>query len=135
MSAGMVKRKGHYRRLPPLVEAKIVRVAQGAICDIFVDLRKGSETYGKWSEIELSDRNDRAIYIPKGFAHGFRTLSDDTLVEYKIDVPYRADLASGILWSDKTLDIDWNVENSIVSERDAGLQSFDFFETPFAMED
>lgn len=123
--------RGLHFQLPPLVEAKVVRVVRGAILDVFVDLRKNSETYGEWDAVELSEENDRAVYIPKGFAHGFRTLSENALVEYKIDVPYRAELASGIRWNDSALKIDWRVENPVVSARDAELQFFDEFNSPF----
>lgn len=126
--------RGLHFQLPPFAETKLVRVAQGAIQDFFVDLRKDSKTYGEWEAIELSAENDRAVYLPKGFAHGFRTLSDNVLVEYKIDVPYRANSASGILWNDKTLNIDWITENPIISERDSELQLFGSFDSPFRVE-
>lgn len=123
--------RGLHFQLPPQIETKMVRVAQGAILDVLVDLRKNSATYGKWEAIELSAENDTAIYIPKGFAHGFKTLSDNALVEYKIDVPYRAELASGIRWNDETLAIDWKTEHPTISERDLDLQVFDLFDSPF----
>ena len=126
--------RGLHFQLPPFVETKIVRVAQGAIWDVFLDLRKDSETYGAWDAVELSAENDRAVYIPKGFAHGFRTLTENALVEYKIDVPYQANLASGIRWNDATLNIDWKIENPIISTRDAKLHFFADFDSPFLME-
>lgn len=125
--------RGLHFQLPPLVEAKIVRVVEGAIWDVFVDLRHNSETYGRWDALELSAENNRAVYLPKGFAHGFRTLAENTKIEYKIDVPYRADLASGIRWNDKTLGIDWHVENPTISARDGELQFFDSFDSPFTV--
>ncbi|MEJ7861519.1 MAG: dTDP-4-dehydrorhamnose 3,5-epimerase [Pyrinomonadaceae bacterium] len=123
--------RGLHFQLPPLVETKIVRVAQGAIRDVFVDLRKDSATYGEWDTVELSAESDVAVYLPKGFAHGFHTLAKNTTVEYKIDVPYQADLSSGIRWNDETLSIDWNVEKPIISERDSKLQFFADFDSPF----
>lgn len=123
--------RGLHFQNPPLVEAKIVRVAQGAILDVLVDLRRASKTFGEWFSIELSAENDTAVYIPKGFAHGFRTLTENTLVEYKIDVSYQADLASGIRWNDKTLGINWNTESPIISERDSNLQFFADLDSPF----
>ena len=123
--------RGLHFQMPPLVEAKIVRVVKGAIWDVFVDLRQNSETYGEWDSLELTAENDTAVYLPKGFAHGFRTLAENTKIEYKIDVPYSADLASGIRWNDKTLNIDWKVENPMTSARDAELQFFDDFDSPF----
>jgi dTDP-4-dehydrorhamnose 3,5-epimerase len=126
--------RGLHFQLPPLVETKLVRVVRGAIWDVFVDLRKDSETYGQWDALELSAENETAVYIPKGFAHGFRTLSENALVEYKIDVPYQADLASGIRWNDEKLNIDWNVENPIISERDERLALLSDFNSPFQIE-
>lgn len=125
--------RGLHFQMPPLVEAKLVRVVVGAIWDVYVDLRQDSETYGSWDALELSAENNRAVYIPKGFAHGFRTLSENTKIEYKIDVPFRADLADGIRWNDKTLGIDWQVENPTISARDGELQFFDSFDSPFTV--
>lgn len=126
--------RGLHFQMPPLVEAKIVRVVQGAIWDVFVDLRKDSETYGKWDSLDLSAEKDTAVYLPKGFAHGYRTLSANTKIEYKIDVPYNADLAGGIRWNDETLGIDWKVENPTTSARDAGLQLLGSFDSPFRVD-
>ena len=123
--------RGLHFQLPPYNETKIVRVAQGALLDVFVDLRKDSETYGEWDGIELSAENDTAVYIPKGFAHGFKTLTENTLVEYKIDASYNAESASGIRWNDASLAVEWNTENPIISARDAELQFFADFDSPF----
>jgi dTDP-4-dehydrorhamnose 3,5-epimerase len=127
--------RGLHFQMPPFNETKIVRAAQGAILDVFVDLRKNSPTYGHWDSIELSSENDTAVYIPKGFAHGFKTLAKSTLVEYKIDANYDAESASGIRWNDETLNVDWkinlNTESPIISERDWKLQYFADFDSPF----
>ena len=123
--------RGLHFQFPPYEETKIVRVVSGAIVDFFVDLRKDSETYGKWDSIELSGENNCAVYIPKGFAHGFKTLEENTLVEYKIDANYNAESASGIRWNDPDLAVEWNTENPITSERDGKLQSFADFVSPF----
>ena len=123
--------RGLHFQLPPYNETKIVRSVQGAILDVFVDLRKESKTYGEWDAIVLSAENDTAVYIPKGFAHGFKTLTENTLVEYKIDASYNAESASGIRWDDPDLAIDWNTENPITSQRDAQLQLFADFISPF----
>ncbi len=123
--------RGLHFQLPPVNETKIVRAVQGAILDVLVDLRKDSATYGEWQSIELSAANDTAVYIPKGFAHGFKTLAENTLVEYKIDAPYDAAAASGIRWNDADLDVDWQTENPITSPRDAELQLFADFVSPF----
>lgn len=123
--------RGLHFQMPPYNETKIVRVVQGAMMDVFVDLRKDSATYGEWDAIELSAENDTAVYIPKGFAHGFKTLTENTLVEYKIDANYNAASASGIRWNDKTLNIEWKTENPVTSPRDAELQFFADFDSPF----
>ena len=123
--------RGLHFQLPPFDETKIVRAAQGMIWDVFVDLRKDSETYGEWDAIELSAENDTAVYIPKGFAHGFKTLAENTLVEYKIDANYNAESVAGLLWNDETLAVEWNTENPIMSERDKKLPPFAEFDSPF----
>jgi len=123
--------RGLHFQLPPHDETKIVRVVNGAIIDVFVDLRKNSETYGEWDSIELSGENNTAVYIPKGFAHGFKTLTEDTLVEYKIDANYNAESADGIRWDDADLAVEWKTENPVISARDAELQHFADFDSPF----
>ncbi len=123
--------RGLHFQNPPVVEAKIVRVVSGAILDVLVDLRKNSKTYGEWEMIELSEENETAVFIPKGFAHGFCTIADNTYIEYKIDVPYQPNLADGIRWNDNYLSIKWEIENPIISERDSGLQFFADFDSPF----
>lgn len=123
-------------QLPPQVETKLVRVVQGAILDVWVDLRTDSETFGVWDSLELSAENDRAVYIPAGCAHGFRTLTENALVEYKIDVPFDAALADGIRWNDPTLNIDWKLSDGealTISERDAGQKLFADFTSPFRL--
>lgn len=126
--------RGLHFQFPPFTETKIVRVIAGSIWDVFVDLRANSETYGHWDAIELSAENETAVYIPKGFAHGFRTLTENAAVEYKIDVPYQADLSGGVRWNDENLNIKWNVENPIISRRDAELVFFREFDSPFQIE-
>lgn len=123
--------RGLHFQLPPFAETKLVRAARGAILDVIVDLRRDSATYGASEAIELSEENGAALYIPKGFAHGFRTLTDEATVSYKIDVPYNAESASGIRWNDPTLGIEWDVENPIISAGDAELQFFNDFNSPF----
>lgn len=123
--------RGLHFQMPPQAETKIVRVSRGAILDVFVDLRKASETYGKWDSITLTADNYTSVYIPQGFAHGFRTLVDDTVVEYKINAEFRPELTGGILWNDETLGIDWGIDSPMISERDAELPVFDLFYSPF----
>lgn len=116
---------------PPHTETKFIRVVEGKILDVFVDLRKNSETFGQWDSIELSRDNHKAVYIPKGFAHGFLTLSEITLVQYKVDSAYVAESDNGIRWNDPDLNIDWKIKEPILSERDKNLQFFLDFDSPF----
>jgi dTDP-4-dehydrorhamnose 3,5-epimerase len=127
----MSKRRGTIRGLHfqagPAAQAKFVRVMQGAIFDVAVDLRQDSQTYGHWCGAELSSDNGCALFVPRGFAHGFCTLADDTIVAYKVDAPYSKAHEGGIAWNDATIGIDWPVDDSaaILSERDRALPGFD----------
>lgn len=123
--------RGLHFQLPPFEEAKIVRVSRGAIWDVIVDLRKESATFGQWEGYELSEENNRCLYIPGGFAHGFCTLTDEATVNYKIDAPYNAESASGIRWNDPTLAIPWPTDDPTISARDRQLGSFADFVSPF----
>lgn len=128
-------RKGIVRGLhfqkPPYAETKLVRVARGAVVDALVDLRRGSPTYGQWATVELSDENHKVVYIPKGFAHGYCTLTEISVVLYKVDATYTAHAEGGVLWNDKDLSIPWPVEEPLVSVKDRALPSFRDFVTPF----
>ena len=97
---------------------KLVMVMRGQILDVAVDLRKDSPTFGTYTSRILSDENKYQLFIPKGFAHGFSTLSDEALVYYKCSDYYNPDGERGLSWSDPDLDIDWRVTNPIVSEKD-----------------
>jgi dTDP-4-dehydrorhamnose 3,5-epimerase len=94
---------------------------RGAIFDVVADLRPGSETYGRWDGIELTEDEGRAIYIPEGCAHGFQTLVDDTEIAYQISVSYVPRAARGIRWNDPTLAILWPISEKLMSERDCQL--------------
>lgn len=120
----------HFQR-PPHAEIKLVRVVQGAVLDAFVDLRKNSPTFGQWETVVLSDENHRAVYIPKGFAHGYCTLSPTSVVLYKVDSPYAPDFEGGIRWNDKDVGIPWHVEEPLLSGKDASLPVLREFVTPF----
>ena len=129
------RRKGiirglHFQR-PPHAETKLVRVAAGAILDVFVDLRKGSHTYGQWDSLELSAENHRVVYIPRGFAHGFCTLTDEALVVYKVDAYYAPESEGGLRWDDDVLRITWPTRDPLVSDKDKRLPSFKEFVSPF----
>lgn len=120
----------HFQR-PPFTQAKLVRVTKGKVFDVIVDLRKNSETYGKWEGFELSSENFQMLFIPKGFAHGFITLEKNTEFQYKCDEYYNKESEGGIAWSDPDLNIDWGFEKPILSDKDKILPGFKDFESPF----
>lgn len=100
-------------------QAKLVRCARGAVLDVAVDLRPNSLTYKQWVAVELSEENKRQLLIPRGFGHGFVTLTDHVEFLYKADNYYAPEADGGIRWNDPELNIDWGVENPILSEKDA----------------
>lgn len=100
-------------------QAKLVRCAKGAVLDVAVDMREGSPTYKKWVAVELSEENHRQLLIPRGFLHGFVTLTDDVEFLYKADNLYSAENDRNILWNDPAIGVEWGVENPIVSDKDA----------------
>lgn len=134
-SAGCGVIRGFHFQAPPAAQAKLVRCVTGAIFDVVVDIRRGSPTYGKHLSIELSAENGEQLFIPAGFAHAYCTLTDETLVQYKVDAPYVPETEQGIAWNDHTLNIAWpvNVSDALVSEKDRTLPSFAALETPFAI--
>ena len=122
--AGTVR--GLHLQVAPHAQAKLVRVLVGAVIDVAVDLRAGSPTYGEWVSAELSARNGAQLLVPRGFAHGFRTLVDDTEVAYKVDGFYDRDSERGIRFDDPALGIDWGGAGDIVlSQKDAALPAFE----------
>jgi len=118
-SAYGVLRGLHYQ-LPPHAQSKLVRVVKGKIYDVAVDIRKESPTFGKYVGFELSGENKRQLFIPRGFAHGFVTLEDNTIVQYKTDNYYAPNSEGAILWSDEELHIMWPIDLNrlIISEKD-----------------
>jgi dTDP-4-dehydrorhamnose 3,5-epimerase len=113
----------HYQAIPG-EEEKVVSVVRGAIYDVALDLRPASPTYLRWVAAELTAENGRMLYIPAGCAHGFQTLQDDTVVDYKISVPFEPKLSRGVRWSDPAFDIRWPEAERILSERDATYPDF-----------
>lgn len=116
----------HYQR-EPFGEPKIVRVTRGKIYDVALDLRESSATFRRWTAVELSagdPRVRRALYLPKGIAHGFQTLEDDSEVEYWMGERYMPESAAGVRWNDPAFAIDWPVESPILSDRDASFADF-----------
>jgi dTDP-4-dehydrorhamnose 3,5-epimerase len=113
--------RGLHYQAPPYEEAKLVRCTRGAIWDVIVDLREGSKTRLQWFAAELSADNHRALYVPRGFAHGFQTLADDSEVFYQMSEFYRPDGARGIRWNDPSIGIRWPLAEPILSARDRDL--------------
>jgi len=123
--------RGLHFQKPPYAQAKLVRVIQGSVLDVAVDLRKGSKTYGEHFSVTISAKNRKMFYIPAGFAHGFLTLEDDTIFSYKCSNVYHSESEDAVLWNDKELDIDWGVNQPILSEKDNKAKSFNQFNSPF----
>ena len=130
LSQAGVLRGLHFQN-PPYAQGKLVRVIKGAILDVAVDIRKNSPTYGKHFLIELNEKNKTMLWIPAGFAHGFLTLEDDTIFSYKCTNYYNKASEGCIMWNDKDLEINWNIENPTLSEKDKLGTPFREFESHF----
>ena len=113
--------RGLHFQTPPFEQSKLVRVVRGAVFDVAVDLRRGSPTYKQWRSFELSERNFNMLFIPKGFAHGFCTLEENSEIQYKVDNPYSPTHDSGIIWNDPDIGVDWPVSEPVLSEKDKAL--------------
>ncbi len=118
--------RGLHFQKEPHAQAKLLRVTAGRILDVAVDMRRASQTFGRWVAVELSAENPRQLFIPRGFAHGFVALSDGTTVVYKVDGYYAPASDGGVRWNDPALGIDWGIapDEAIVSEKDAALPYF-----------
>jgi dTDP-4-dehydrorhamnose 3,5-epimerase len=124
--------RGLHFQKPPFEQTKLVRCISGNIFDVAVDLRTNSKTYGKSFSIELSSENNKQLFVPKGFAHGFQVLSETAIVNYKVDNYYNPKSDSGLIWNDKDLSIDWNSDiKPILSDKDLKLISFKELKSPF----
>ena len=106
-------------------------MVRGKVLDVIVDLRKDSKTFGKWEGFELSAINFKMLYVPRGFAHAFCTLEENTEFVYKVDNFYAPEADSGIAWNDSTLAINWPIANPILSAKDAALKPLAEIENPF----
>ena len=113
----------HFQKSPD-EQGKLVRVVKGSVIDVVVDIRKSSLTFGKHFSIELNARENKMLWIPSGFAHGFISLEDDTIFLYKVTEYYRPMSESGIIYNDNELNIDWQIQNPVVSSKDRILPSF-----------
>lgn len=134
--------RGLHFQKDPYCQAKVVRCHKGAVLDVVVDMRKDSDTYGKWTSVELTPENGRMLYVPRGFAHGFVALKEDTLFEYYVDNKYMPRMEGGILWNDPKLNINWDeifekygIKEPVLSAKDkdrCGIEESDaiFTRTP-----
>ena len=132
------KRKGtvrgmHFQR-EPVAEVKVVRCTRGAIYDVAIDLRPDSPTLYRWVRAELTADNHRMLYIPKGFAHGYQTLSDETEVFYQNSEYYHPESAGGVRWNDPVFGIDWPLPVSVIAERDATYPSLEVLKTSVSVD-
>jgi len=127
-----VMRGLHFQK-PPFAQAKLVRCIEGRVLDVAVDIRDGSKTFGQHIITKLSGENNKQLFIPRGFAHGFLVLTNSAIVSYKVDNNYAPEYDAGIRWDDSILNIQWGVSKSeaLVSEKDTKLPFFSEFETPF----
>lgn len=123
--------RGLHLQKPPYAQAKLIRVIQGSILDVAVDLRKNSKTYGKHYKIILSGENKKQLYVPVGFAHGFLCLEDNTILNYKCSNYYNAQSEASIAWNDPDLNIDWEINNPILAKKDEQAKKLITFENPF----
>ncbi len=111
--------RGLHFQLPPHAQSKLVRVTEGEIIDIAVDIRRGSPTFGKYVAVVLSAENRRQLFIPRGFAHGFVVRKGEAKVEYLCDAYYAPEAEGAIVWNDPDINIDWGVSEPIISAKDA----------------
>ena len=125
--------RGLHFQLPPYAQSKLVRVIEGKVLDVAVDLRKSSLTYGQYVSVELTADNHRQLYIPKGFAHGFVVLSQQAVFQYKCDEFYHPEAEGAIAWNDPTINIDWQIptEDIILSAKDKSHPMLHDITSPF----
>jgi dTDP-4-dehydrorhamnose 3,5-epimerase len=118
--------RGLHFQTGDFAQAKLVRVLEGKVLDVAVDIRKGSETYGQHVAIELTGDNFKQLFVPRGFAHGYVVLSDTAVFAYKVDNIYSKESESGLMWNDADLGIDWNISEAdvLLSEKDKQLPLF-----------
>jgi dTDP-4-dehydrorhamnose 3,5-epimerase len=125
--------RGLHAQNHPFAQGKLVRVIQGSVLDVAVDIRKNSATYGQHFTIELTGTNHKMLWIPVGFLHGFVTLANDTIFTYKVSAFYNKDAEIGVIWNNEDLNIDWQLNHNevLLSEKDTLLPHFKDFESPF----
>ncbi len=123
--------RGLHFQNPPYAQGKLVRVINGSVLDVSVDLRKNSPTYGKHYKHILTAKHKEQLYIPEGFAHGFLVLEDDTIFSYKCTNYYHKESEVSISWNDPTININWQADNPIISEKDQNALAFKDYNSPF----
>jgi len=121
--------RGMHFQVPPHDHVKLVSLSSGRAFDVVLDIRKNSSSYGSWEIVDLDMSNPKILYIPKGFAHGFCSLTDNTILHYMSTTEYKKESDSGIRWD--SIDIPWPSQNPIISEKDRNLIFFKDFESPF----
>mgnify|MGYP001313805216 CR=1 FL=1 len=112
--------RGLHLQLPPMEQGKLVYCVKGSIYDVAVDVRISSQTFGKWVGYEINSRENKAIWIPPGFAHGFQTLEDDTEIIYLTTGEYSQKLERSIAWNDEEINIEWPISNLIIRKKNFG---------------
>jgi len=130
VSSKNILRGLHFQK-PPHAQAKLVRVIKGSVLDVVVDLRKKSKTYGKYILEELSEYNNHQLFLPKGMAHGFLTLEDNTIFTYKCSEFYCKDAEDSIIWNDNSIGIKWPGSKPLLSKKDQNAKKFSSFVSPF----
>jgi dTDP-4-dehydrorhamnose 3,5-epimerase len=110
--------RGMHFQIEPFSEVKLIRCTRGALFDVIVDLRSDSPTFRQWLSVELTADNRRALYVPRGFAHGYLTLTDDVEAYYHVSTPFSPEHAQGVRWNDPAFGIEWPFEPTIVSAKD-----------------
>ena len=125
LSADKGTLRGMHYQLAPKAEVKVVRCIRGSLFDVIVDLREDSPTFKQHFGVELSAENRRMLYVPKGFAHGFLTLENNTEAFYLVDEFYAPEMERGARWNDPAFGIDWPLEPTVISEKDEGHPDFD----------
>lgn len=126
--------RGLHYQAPPFAQAKLVRAARGAVLDVAVDIRVGSPTYLRWVSAELSAENGVQILVPRGFLHGFITLTDDAEVLYKCDALYSRDHDGAVRWDDPAIGVDWGAGAPLLSDKDRAAPLLSEIVNPFVYE-
>ncbi len=118
--------RGLHYQLPPFSQSKLVRVIEGSVLDVAVDIRKGSPTYGEYFALELSAENKKQLFVPRGFAHGFLVTSPSAIFSYKVDNYYAPEYDRGVLYNDSTIGINWgiDIDKLLLSEKDKNQPKF-----------